>query len=331
MTFSETHSNFPDNVQIADESMWKETRFTLPLQLGEFDVSRLKFRALKNTAHFLNVQPVDSPHPPKVCHSSNAVIAVNLSCPINIELPRVAFVDGCLRYVTWQYKRQYVSLQGNFSAYEKNFSSKTRSTLRRKVRKFVEASGTEDVFRVFRTPDEIETFLKDAKKVSRKSYQERLFDQGIQDSEVYRKQLVSKARSHTIIGWVLYTKNTPVAYTLGEVVSDQAILYGTTGYDPSYAMLSPGTVLQYFVIQNLFNSDEYHIYDLCMGEADHKRLFSNAEQLCADIIFLKHTYRNWRLFIIHISFSSINNAAIRLLDVLGVKKLIKKMIRRWGS
>lgn len=316
---------------MADESMWKETCFTLPLQLGEFCLIRLKFRALKNTAHFLNLTPVDSPKPPKILHASKAAIAVISSCPINIKLSRVTIVDGCLRYVTWQYMRQYVSLQGNFSDYEKSFSSKTRSTLKRKVRKFVKESESEEVFRVFRTTDEIEVFFVDAIKISRKSYQERLFGQGLQDSESCREALVSKARAQTIIGWILYFKNSPVAYTLGEVVSDQAILYGATGYDPSYAKLSPGTVLQYLVIQDLFASGEHQVYDLCTGEAAHKRLFSNAGQLCADIVFLKHTFRNWCLLIAHISFSSINNIALQLLEILGVKKLIKKTIRRWGS
>jgi len=63
-------------------------------------------------------------------------------------------------------------LSGSFDQYMVAFSGKTRSGLRRKLRKFAQISGGTIDWRQYRTPQELPIFFDLARTVSAKTYQE---------------------------------------------------------------------------------------------------------------------------------------------------------------
>lgn len=307
---------------------WRHSKFVLPFHLGEFVPFQLTFDAIENTTHFTRIAPEESPKAPDFFFDSEASVAVDRSRPVTGMLPRVSRINGTLRYVTWQYDRQLVRLDGDFSSYEDGLSGKTRSTLRRKVRKFLKESPSEEAFRVFRTPEELREFWTDARQVSKLSYQERLLGEGLPASPDYVEALTRRAEKQTVVGWIAYVAGVPVAYTVGDVLEPDVIAYGHTGYDPAYSKLSPGTVLQYLVLRFLFDETDFGVYDLCVGEAQHKRLFANDSQLCADIVYLKTNVRNRVVLLSHRTWSAINDGVLRGLELIRLKKVIKRIIRR---
>src|SRR3546814_12668167 len=86
--------------------------------------------------------------------------------------PRSTRTDTLFPYTTLF--RSYASLEDGFDAYLASFSGKSRSTLKRKLRKLAERSGGILDIRSFRAPEDVDAFHRDARGVSAKSYQGRL-------------------------------------------------------------------------------------------------------------------------------------------------------------
>ncbi len=88
------------------------------------------------------------------------------SQPVASALPRYTLSRNAVRYVPQQYHRRHIDLTMSYAEYLAHFSSKTRSTLQRKQRKFAELPGGME-FRTYRRPDEMTEFHKAARKISR--------------------------------------------------------------------------------------------------------------------------------------------------------------------
>lgn len=254
------------------------------------------------------------------------------SHPIDQRLPRIgrARDHDLLRYVPSQYERRYIDFEGTFEDYLKRFSSKSRSTLRRKVRKFAKLCGGEPRWRTYRTPAETEEFYRLAREVSRKTYQERLLDAGLPETDEFRKEMLEGAERDETRGYLLFHEEKPVAY-LHCPIHDGVVFYGYLGYDPEYAKWSPGTVLQHLALEQLFQEPDLKMFDFTEGEGAHKSFFSTHGVLCADIYYLQRTLRNRFLVRLHAVLDAFSRATVRLLDRLGLKERIKRLIRRKGK
>lgn len=247
------------------------------------------------------------------------------SHPVSGALPRIARDAGALRYVRQQYERHYVVLSGTFEEYLGHFSSKSRSTLRRKVRRFAEHNGGTLDWRQYRTPAELREFYPLAREVSAKTYQERLLGSGLPETEEFRNRMESEDAR----GYVLMHDTKPVAYIYCPC-HDGILAYQYVGHDPEYSALSPGTVLQYVVLENLFASKEARYFDFTEGEGQHKRLFSTHSVPCADIYYLRPSLRNTCMVRIHAAADTFSHWIGAFLDRLGLKARLKRWIRGKG-
>jgi len=218
---------------------------------------------------------------------------------------------------------------GTFEDYLKQFSSKSRSTLRRKVRKYGQLCGGEPDWRTYRTAAEMEEFYRLARDVSRKTYQERLLDAGLPESDEFRKELLAAAERDFTRGYLLFHESRPVAY-LHCPIHDGVVFYGHLGYDPEYAKWSPGTVLQHLALEQLFMEPDLRMFDFTEGEGQHKSFFATHSALCADIYYLRRSLRNRGLVRLHAVLEAFSRALVRQLDRLGLKERIKRLIRRRG-
>src|SRR5690606_2614194 len=87
--------------------------------------------------------------------------------------------SGMRAFVRQSYPHHYADLGLGYEAYLASFSVKTRSSLKRKLRKLAEHSGGALDVRVYRTPAEMADFFADARAVSALTYQEKLLDAGL--------------------------------------------------------------------------------------------------------------------------------------------------------
>jgi len=310
---------------------WRESRVRLTCRLGELRLFALRFRVLECSTHFsdLGSDPdafVSAAGPlPEGCAGR-----LVRSHPVRERLPRRARAAGSLRYVPHQYERFVTDLRGSFADYLAKFSSKSRANLRKKLRRFEERCGAPARWRVYRTPDELSEFHAMARAVSARTYQERLLDSGLPDDPNFLAGMRARAAADSVRAFLLFHGDRPVAYLYCPSV-DGILIYDFLGYDPEYRDLSPGTVLHLLALEALFAEGRWRMFDYTEGEGEHKKLFATGSVLCADVYYLRPTLRNRAAVALHRAFDSFSSGLARLLDRIGLKKRLKRLLRAWSS
>jgi len=252
------------------------------------------------------------------------------SAPIDLELPTATVLADKLIYVPAQYPRYYIDLSTDFEAYQQKFSSKSRSGIRRKVRKFAKESGGEIEWSVHTSGSEIRDFNQRAVAVSRQTYQHKMFDAGLPESQAYCDDMVYRAERGEARGYLISVKGEAVAY-LYCPINNGVVMYSYLGYLDEYRELSPGTVLLWRALEDLFETGQYRLFDFTQGglEGQHsqKSFFSTGSVQCADIYVL-HAKTVTKLKVYSaITIDRISESIGRTLEKLGLKKRIRQLMR----
>tara|TARA_Y100000815_G_scaffold221102_1_gene207236 strand:- start:607 stop:1521 length:915 start_codon:yes stop_codon:yes gene_type:complete len=214
-----------------------------------------------------------------------------LSAPLFVADEIAASLPGYVAGAREDYRRHYIAMDGTFEDYLARFSGKTRSTLRRKAKKFAAADGGKLDVRAFRNAAEVEHFLDLALPLSAKTYQSRLLDAGLPVSQAARENMLGQAEAGNMRCFLLFLADDPVAY-LALPVKGQTLVYAHLGYDPAHAALSPGTVLQMEALRMLFAEERFRYFDFTEGEGAHKALFGTDSVACCSFILLRTTLAN---------------------------------------
>ena len=314
-------------IQIADYDLLTNDIY-FPFYFGEKVFFNLKYKGFRCHSDIFRTPELASPLPPiEEMKVTGSRFAQTISYPVALKFPRIAFRSGYICYTIRQYRRLYIDTNRDFELYLERFKGKTLSTIRRKVRKVEESNPSGTSVRLFTTPEEIDEFVDIAENISRKTYQFRLLNQGLQVTEEYKKDYRRKAGEKKIIGLILYAEDTPVAYNLCPIYGDGTMIYYYTGFDPDYNQYSPGTVLQYLTIKTACQLDQVKKYDFCTGEGAHKELFTDVFKSCADIYYFPFTPKYLFIAFAKLIYDSILDIVKHMLSLLGITEGLKKMIR----
>jgi CelD/BcsL family acetyltransferase involved in cellulose biosynthesis len=172
----------------------------------------------------------------------------------------------------------------------------------------------------------MEKFHAAAREVSSRTYQEKLLDAGLPASEDFREHITRLAEADAARGYVLFHARKPIAYVFCPIVNG-TVVYQYVGFDPDYREQSPGTVLQYVLLESLFAEGKFRLFDFTEGEGPHKELFSTESVACADLYFLRPTPSNVFLVALYVVVSSVSKAAVSLLKKLNIHRRVKALIR----
>lgn len=301
-----------------------------PFWLGPFRIGNWPMRLV--TENFM-------PDPDRHCRATTPNRAglpsaangmLRRSEPVNAEARAETTSSNLLRYELSRYDRQFADLTGSMDDYLARFSAKTRSTLRRKVRRFSEVSGGEIDARTFRMPDQMEEFYRHARAISEHTYQERLYDAGLPAGPEYVEKMKELAEQDRVRAWLLFLNGKPVSYLYCPVHGDR-LHYEFLGFLPEYAKLSPGTVLQMLAFEDLFKEQRFRLFDFSEGEGDHKRLFGTISMPCANVLYLKPGI-GARLFLaLHRGTLTLSASLDRAATSLGIKTALRRMLRKQGQ
>jgi CelD/BcsL family acetyltransferase involved in cellulose biosynthesis len=230
----------------------------------------------------------DAPCLPDLPDGADGFLITALPCAA--EASMLADHPRLRPFVKQRYRRSYASLRGSFDDYLGRFSAKTRSTLKRKLRRFADLSGGPLDVRCYRRPDEMAAFQSAARHVSTLSYQER-FGAGLPDGEAALEDMQALASRDAVRAWVLFLHGRPVSYLYCPAEGD-TLLYLYLGYDPAHAPLSPGTVLQLDAMRSLMEEGRFALFDFTEGESRHKAMFATGSVDCVDLLLLRPTAGN---------------------------------------
>jgi CelD/BcsL family acetyltransferase involved in cellulose biosynthesis len=248
-----------------------------------------------------------------------------LSAPTARLTAIAAQYPGYLAGGRQDYRRHYIDMRQSFTDYMAQFSGKTRSTLRRKAKKLAEEAGGYTVSE-HRTSAEIEAFLAAALPLSAKTYQARLLGAGLPDGPEARKAMLAAAEADRMRAYLLHAGGEAVAY-LALPVTGETLVYAHLGYDPAFARLSPGTVLQMDALERLFAEDRYRWFDFTEGDGAHKELFGTGHAACSTLVLLEPTLANRTLLGARAGFDASVAQAKALAERSGALGRLRALLR----
>jgi hypothetical protein len=272
---------------------WKPATETLVFRFGPWTLAVRNFQSLSNMTNPLTAEGGSLKLPP-------------ISQPTTYRQMRddgtisrtLSFDGNAIRYVSHRGRRYFVDLlPGTLEDYFAKFSAKTRNTLRRKMRHFAERSGGRVDFRIYRSPDEMIEFWRQALTVSLLSYQRKI-GFGLPETSEFSADLMDQAANGRVCGFLLMTHNKPVAYVYCRIDQD-VVIYSYCGYDPDFAQFSPGTVLLFSIIEWLFQQKKFRIFDLGNDGWGYKTMFATGAVKYVKVIWFPRRVSYFVLVILH--------------------------------
>ena len=155
--------------------------------------------------------------------------------PLTAEIPVIRRVHGMLRYAPRQLMHFYTDLRPGATRLWRDV---VENALHRRPEgsNYEKFCGGELRWLIYKTPDDMVTFHKQARAIARKTYQERLFDSGLPDTVAFRDQMSELARRDLVRGFLLFHGENPVAYLYTPAPDDGFLVYEYfSGYDPVYS------------------------------------------------------------------------------------------------
>jgi CelD/BcsL family acetyltransferase involved in cellulose biosynthesis len=196
--------------------------------------------------------------------------------------------------------------------YFSKMSSKSRGNLRKRVKQLTaRGDGMLELVRV-EAEDQTGEFLREAAAVSRKTWQHRVLGARVSDAEEERAEFTAVARRGLLRSYTLRCGGEPCAFVVGHQYGG-VYHYNELGYDPAYADFSPGTVLLYLLIQDLFAHRPPRILNFGVGDADYKRRFGNVQMEDSSVLVFRRSLRGQLLTTGHSGFRAFVKVARRVM------------------
>lgn len=165
-----------------------------------------------------------------------------------------------------------IALAGDFDAYLRKFSGKTRGTLKRKLRQMKERSnGALELLRVD-NEDQVGDFLNRAECVSRHSWQFRQYGAQVFTTPVEGAAFRLLARRGLLRSYLLRSGDNDCAFCIGWQYNG-VYYYVRPAFDDRFADLSPGTILLYLMIEDLCRHNPVKRFNFFQNPDSYKRQF----------------------------------------------------------
>jgi hypothetical protein len=232
-------------------------------------------------------------------------------------------------YVPRRETLYFIDVRGSFEDYLGRRSSKSRSNLKRSLKK-LQNRNPEGLLKIADTPGDMAGFLREAAAISRQTYQSRLLQSGLSDSPETLAAMEDRARRGLARGYLLYDQGQPIAFAWcsGE---GESLTYDVIGYIEETAPLSPGTVLLYLIVEDLFRLGRFRVFDFGVGEAPYKKFFSTGSLEFVDACLFRPTASHRLLVLLHWHLERIMSRVGGSLERAGLKARVKRLMRAMRS
>jgi len=219
--------------------------------------------------------------------------------------------------------RPLIKMDGSFDDYLQKFSSQERHNFFRRIRR-LKKEGDIEVVRITKQED-VDAFVDEAIKISKKSFQYSLLNKGIRDTDKFKKELKFIANRGWLRSYLLKCGGVGCSFIIG--YQDPKNFYHVDiAYDSDWKKFGVGSILNFLAIEDLFKYNTPHIFDF-NDYAEYKGFFSNTSYTEAEIyLFPKRAYTLFVQSLYH-TFSILDKSIRNILEHLHLKRKIKRMIR----
>jgi len=206
-----------------------------------------------------------------------------------------------------------LELSRTFDNYLKKFKSKTRNTLKRKIKKLNKYSKGNLKLERIESKDQVDSFLEQAVLVAKNSWQENKIGTRIDRSDKRKTKLIDLTERGILRSYILKCHKKPCAFVLGYQYKS-VFHYVEIAYNHEYQKFSPGTVLLYLLIEDLHTYNSPDILNFGIGDAAYKNEFGNTHGADASVLILRNTLSNRLLRLFHSSFRSLIQQIKKMLN-----------------
>jgi len=202
-----------------------------------------------------------------------------------------AAARAMIPYVRQRHVRHWVDLAAGFAAYWECLSAETRGNVTRQTAKIARVSGGALDVRRFHNPDELTRFHDVARRISLRTYQERVLGRGMPDDAAFLRRMYSDAAAGLARGWLLYIAGEPAAY-LYATIEAGTVIHRQAACDPAFADLAPGAVLQLEALRDLFGERAPKRFDFASAAIGDAQALASAGVPCVDLLLLRPSLAN---------------------------------------
>ena len=175
-------------------------------------------------------------------------------------------------------------------------------------------------------PEDVPTLLEGVDRVYNRSWQARTYGARPRNSAAEVARLKGIAALGHLRSYLLTEDGQAIAFVLGYQYKGH-YSYEETGYDSDKSAISPGSILTYAVIEDLFGSDTPRELDFGFGDGAYKRTFGNAtSEVCT--IYLTRSLK-WRFLLgAQLVLNAADAMARRVIDRVGLARQVRRIAKR---
>ena len=227
--------------------------------------------------------------------------------------------------VTTPRPKHRIRLSDGSDAYWSQFSKSTRKEFKRILKK-----NTEATFSRITEPEQVDHFLAQAHQVSANSWQANVYGNRVNNDDVQKNTFKRLAEQGMLRCYLMSIGEKPIAFEIAYSYKDY--VYGIeVGFDQSYRKISPGNLLMYKEIEDLFEHETPEWYDFGEGDAPYKARFSTVVTSSANIWMIEKNLKNNILLAIIEINTTLEKSIHWLLDKSGLKENIRRLYRNIGK
>jgi len=219
-----------------------------------------------------------------------------------------------------------MDLPDRMEAFYKSRSSKHRYWLRRLDRIIERDFPNQVKYIIYGGNSNLSKVFTDAEIIAYQTYQRGLHV-GFIDNEQTRKNYSFLAKKERFRAYMMYIKDKPCAFWLGEHYKNTFYLY-STGYIPGFKKYEIGTVLFVKMLEDLCSSGDIKYLDFGFGDAPYKSRFGDKSWEEASIYIFSRKFNGLKLNFMRLLTSGTYSILIKLLIRFHVLEKVKKLRRR---
>jgi hypothetical protein len=213
--------------------------------------------------------------------------------------------DAMIVVTRQRYTRHWVDLAAGFSAYWERLDQAMRGTITRDTARIARVSGGAIDMRRYRNPDELVVFHDIARRLSLRTYRQRVSGDAIPDDQAFLRRMMADAAAGLARGWVLRIAGEPAAF-LYATIDAGTVVRRHAAFDPAFADLAPDGVLQVEMLRDLFGEGGPKRFDFAETERDHRPPCVAGGVPCLDLLLLRPSLAHRAAAV---AFGSVDRAA----------------------
>lgn len=225
-----------------------------------------------------------------------------------------------------------IRMPGSFDEYLGKFKGRMRRQFAYRQRRLEalarEAGGELRVERVEK-PEDVGRFLERAGDVSRRGWKGRRLGKVVGE-KTHAARLLAAARAGRLRSYLMSLGERPVAFAIGSQ-AQSVYHYEHPAYDPELAAYSPGNVLLYAMLEDLFAHRKPELFDFGRGDNEYKRLFSNDVYDEAHLFLVRRSLYTGVAMVAHGAVSSLSRVAKEALERTELRETVRHLLRGRGD